>query len=55
MLFCANGTVTVDAGPERIELGAGDALLFEDGGSDGLSLDGQALCYAISIGRAEKQ
>ena len=55
MLFCASGTVTVDAGPERIELGAGDALLFEDGGSDGLSLDGQALCYAISIGRAEKQ
>ncbi len=55
MLFCVSGTVTVDAGPERIELGAGDALLFEDGGSDGLSLDGQALCYAISIGRAEKQ
>ncbi len=55
MLFCVSGTVTVDAGPERIELGAGDALLFEDGGSDGLSLDGRALCYAISIGRAEKQ
>ncbi len=55
MLFCASGTVTVDAGPERIELGAGDALLFEEGGSDGLSLDGRALCYAISIGWTEKQ
>jgi uncharacterized protein len=54
MLFCASGTVTVDAGPERIELGAGDALLFEEGGSDALSLDGRALCYAISIGWAEK-
>jgi environmental stress-induced protein Ves len=55
MLFCANGTVTVHAGPERIELGAGDALLFAEGGSDALSLDGRALCYAISIGWAEKQ
>jgi environmental stress-induced protein Ves len=54
MLFCASGNVTVHAGTERIELGAGDALLFEDSKGDRLSLDGRALFYAISIDRAEK-
>ena len=55
MLLCANGNVTVHAGPERTELSAGDALLFEEGRRERLSLDGRGLCYSISIGRAEKQ
>jgi uncharacterized protein len=54
MLFCASGNVTVHAVSEGIELSAGDALLLEDGKKDRLSLDGRALCYAISIDRGEK-
>lgn len=54
ILFCANGNLTVHAETERIELSAGDALLFEEGKGDRLGLDGRALFYAISIDRAEK-
>jgi len=53
LLFCARGKVTAEAGGDTIELGTGDALLIEESGR--LSLAGRALCYAISIDKAEKQ
>ncbi|WP_283192874.1 HutD family protein [Rhizobium sp. AN80A] len=52
LVFCHRGAVNLTWPDEEVSLGEGDTLLLQDATGISLEMDGQALCYLITMDAA---